>query len=386
MRLAIVKDIVEWKVFLAYYESLSTEQKKQIELCTPLSVDWSVFNRSELCLERPSLLTRIIYFFIIQAWMFQRKKHSNSAFQILLYNIFVLPFVVYKNSRRNMFWFMALKLLYRRFGSVETCSDLRSRYRFERLIKHRILKEAQRVPSVYTEILSFRYYSVDVGLLVGSLRMANPNIYVTAFCRSDDTPDTKGPPTFDFNRIIFSNSFQLNRFNALSLVDKPVNFETTCFSISKNFFKKCEQRFVDCTAVLYAASDEFWNPTELDAVAQLQQMYGRRIDLTVRPMLNDSRDWEGLGCKIDSSGYQLPLNLGSLKKFYSELLAYDLIISMTSTIVGEANKMGIKSAFILDEDMEWVFDREHLKSFRERGIPCVEMSRFSDLLVSNEEG
>lgn len=386
MRLAIVKDIVEWKLFLGYYESLSMAQKKQIELCTPLNVDWSMFNKSAFCLKRPSLLTRIIYFFVIQVWIFQRRRYSHAACQILLYNIFVLPFSVYRGSRRNILSFLALKFLYERVAPAQIRNDLRPRYRFESLIRNRISKEARAAPSVYTEILSFRYYSVDVGLLIGSLCKANPDIKVTAFCRSDDTPDTKGPPTFGFNRIIFSNPFQFNRFNALSLVDQVVNFETTCFSTSKNNLEKPSKSFGSRVSVLYAASDEFWNPNELGVVSQLQKIYGGALDLTVRPMLNDTRDWKGLGVKIDNSSYQLPLNSSSVQKFYIGLMAYDLIVSMTSTIVDEADGMGVKSAFIVDDNMGWVFDREHLKSLMDRGIPCVNISTFSDLLVSSEEG
>ena len=386
MRLAIVKDIVEWKLFLAYYESLSEEQRKRLELCTPLDVDWSVFNRSTFCLAMPSLLTRIIYFICIQAWMFERRKHSHTACQILLYNIFVLPFSVYRNSRRNTFLFSVLKLFYRGLSAIDDSVALKPKFRLENLIKSRIVKEARSIPSLYTEILSFRYYSADVGLLVSSLCKANPNINVTAFCRSDDTPDTKGPPTFEFDRIVFSNSFQFDRFKALSLSDQVVDVETTLFSIAKDSVEKLDRKPNKRPSVLYAASDEFWNPTELEVVAQLLQMFDKKLELTVRPMINDTRDWKAVGCGIDSSSYQLPLNLDSIKDFYIGLMAYDLIISMTSTIVNEADEIGIKSGFVVEENMGWVFDREHLKGIIERGIPCVSTSRVSDLLFSNEGG
>jgi hypothetical protein len=367
MNIAIVKDIVEFKLFMKFYDLLPEAEKNRLELCSTMEVDEAEFPLSSVKLPIPALSLKILYFLAIQRWLFCNTGCSNSALQIFIYNIFVLPWNLGKKVKQNRFIFKLLRRIYQ-FRPLKYFSNKKV-FDTNILIK-KVREHADINSSQYDTVYVFRHYSLDVGLLVESLRKSNPETRIVTFCRSDDTPDTKGPPTFVSSEIIFQNEFQESRYR---LLNGPSWEYQASKILDLDLMQHQAQRGerVGKFNVLYAASDAFWNPFEEELVASLAGVFRNKASLTVRPMMMDVRNWEKFNVKTDTSSYSLPLGSCSIKRFNEHLSSYDLVLSSTSTIVTEARILGVPSALVWFEGMEWVFEREHLKKIVDIGVPLV---------------
>lgn len=367
MDLVVIKDIVEFKLFMKFYDQLPEAEKNRLELCTTLEVDESEFRLSSIKLPIPKLSLKILYFLTIQRWLFCNRGCSNSALQIFIYNIFVLPWNLGKKVKQNRFSFKLLRQIYQ-YRPLKYFSN-RGSLDANCLI-NKVRQYADINSSQYDTVYVFRHYSLDVGLLIESLRKNNAEIRVVAFCRSDDTPDTKGPPTFVSSEIIFQNEFQESRYRHLNgqMWEYQISKILDLDSIRQQAQREKKPGNFN---VLYAASDAFWNPFEEELVASLAEVFRSKASLTVRPMIMDIRNWGKFNVKTDTSSYSLPLGSCSIKRFNEHLSSYDLVLSSTSTIVTEARILGVPSALVWFEGMDWVFEREHLKKIVDNGIPLV---------------
>jgi hypothetical protein len=364
--LVIIKDIVEFKTLMntGYISRVGVDN--EVEIISPYKIN---LERNIPCKHIDidvDKIDKIRYFLFLQGYFWRHRGVSNSSLQMFLYNNLVFPWRQGNNSKKSTFFFYVMKFFY--YLIKKTIKNKNKRIQAGSLLK---CSGSINYDKFFDKVILGRYYSLDTKYIVDALVLNNSEIIIECFCRSDDTPDTKGPPTITPDTMLFSNYFQKKRFDLLFTSEKYKNYkiisneeyDINSINNNKSYPKK----------ILYATSDVFLNPFEFDNVKSISKIKNPDIELVIRPIFCDNRKWDNFeNISIQKSSYKEPWDEDTLHKLHSDLCEYLLIVSSTSTIVMEAKHLGIESIFVnINPNMEWILEREHLKYAKQQGIQVI---------------
>lgn len=205
-------------------------------------------------------------------------------------------------------------------------------------------------------------------------RFAGPKTKLVCFVRNVDFWELKGWETHKFDRLVDLDGLRWNL--SINMSDLPVD----SFSL-KSILKYSREK----DSILFATSQEKFNNSDLTQLEYakylLELSRSRGMFLIVRRHHEDLTDYSVLGDDvivqtdntIDYGTSRRAIYLYDkklLNQFYDTILRSHCVLTLTSTIVLDADYFGIPSAFV-SVGKNNVFSRLHLAYLIENGIPLL---------------